>query len=105
MQQEARRIAESEEGLGTLPVWDLSDLYPSMDAPEVQRDLGRAEQLAIEFEARWKGGLAEIAAGADGGALLAQAVTQFEELEDLMVEPTAGELGILSDTDVPGRPG
>jgi hypothetical protein len=28
-----------------------------------------------------------------------------EELEDLMVEPTSGELGILTDTDVPGEPG
>jgi hypothetical protein len=28
-----------------------------------------------------------------------------DELEDLMVEPTAGELGVLTDTDVPGRPG
>jgi hypothetical protein len=32
-------------------------------------------------------------------------LTDEEELEDLMVEPTAGDLGILADTDVPGRPG
>ena len=37
-------LAEGQE-LGALPVWDLSDLYPSMDAPEVERDLGRAEHL------------------------------------------------------------
>ena len=28
-----------------------------------------------------------------------------DDLENLMVEPTAGELGILTDTDVPGAPG
>jgi oligoendopeptidase F len=84
LQQESRRVAESGEELGALPVWDLSDLYASMDAPEVQRDVVRAEQLAIEFETRWKGRLAETAAGSDGGALLAEAVAQFEELEDLM---------------------
>jgi oligoendopeptidase F len=84
LQQEARRIAESGEELGALPIWDLSDLYPSMDAPDVQRDLGRAEQLAIDFEARWKGRLANIATGSDGGARFAEAIVQFEELEDLM---------------------
>jgi hypothetical protein len=28
-----------------------------------------------------------------------------QELEDFMSEPTEGELGVLSDSDVPGRPG
>ena len=28
-----------------------------------------------------------------------------DDLENLMVEPTSGELGILTDTDVPGEPG
>jgi hypothetical protein len=28
-----------------------------------------------------------------------------QELEDFMEEPTEGELGIISDTDVPGEPG
>ncbi len=40
-----------------------------------------------------------------GGTVDIDELTELEELEDLMVEPTAGELGILSDTDVPGRPG
>jgi oligoendopeptidase F len=84
LQQEARRIAEGEEELGALPVWDLSDLYASMEAPEVQRDLGRAEQLALEFEAHWKGRLADIATRTDAGAQFAEAIARFEELEDLM---------------------
>jgi hypothetical protein len=40
-----------------------------------------------------------------GGAIDVDDITNEEELEDLMVEPTGGELGILADTDVPGRPG
>ena len=28
-----------------------------------------------------------------------------EDFEKLLIEPTTGELGILSDTDVPGEPG
>lgn len=40
-----------------------------------------------------------------GGAIDVEDITDEEELEELMVEPTGGELGILADTDVPGRPG
>jgi oligoendopeptidase F len=29
--------------LGRLPEWNLADLYSSMDAPEVKRDLERGE--------------------------------------------------------------
>lgn len=40
-----------------------------------------------------------------GGTIDVDEITDEEELEDLRVEPTAGDLGILADTDVPGRPG
>ena len=30
-----REDSDAETGLGTLPVWDLGDLYPSPDAPEI----------------------------------------------------------------------
>src|SRR6185295_7266729 len=29
--------------LGALPEWNLADLYPAMDAPELKRDLERAD--------------------------------------------------------------
>jgi hypothetical protein len=32
-------------------------------------------------------------------------IEEFEELEDLMEEPTSGDLSIISDEDVPGAPG
>ena len=32
-------VEPSGAGLGALPEWDLSDLYPAPDAPEVARDL------------------------------------------------------------------
>ena len=32
--------------LGPLPAWDLSDLYPSMDGPELKADLERMEEAA-----------------------------------------------------------
>ena len=84
MPQEARRIEEREQEIESLPVWDLSDLYPGMDAPEVETDLARAAELATEFETRWKGKLAEVIAGAEGGVLLADALAAFEAIEEVM---------------------
>jgi oligoendopeptidase F len=34
----AKKPAKS---LGVLPEWNLADLYPAMDAPEIKRDLDR----------------------------------------------------------------
>ena len=35
--------------IGTLPEWDLSDLYAATDAPEVAADLRRASDEALAF--------------------------------------------------------
>ena len=70
-------------GLGTLPEWNLADLYPSLDAPELQRDLKRAAAEAEAFEQRWKGRLSE-AAAMSGETGLGAAMRAYESLEDLM---------------------
>ncbi|MCA1298262.1 M3 family oligoendopeptidase [Stappia indica] len=72
----------SEETLGSLPVWNLGDLYPAHDAPEVTADLEKAERQAAAFAARYQGKLAEIA-GRSGGELAA-AIREMEALDDLM---------------------
>jgi len=64
--------------LGSLPEWNLADLYPSMDAPAVKADLDRGENECIEFEKAYKGRLAEMAAGASAGTALAEAVRRYE---------------------------
>jgi oligoendopeptidase F len=66
-----------------LPSWDLSDLYPGLDAPELQADLNAAAQRSIAFENRWKGKLAE-AAQKSGGDGLGAALREYEGLEELM---------------------
>jgi oligoendopeptidase F len=81
---EARRLDENEEALGILPDWNLSDLYPGMEAPQVKADLDRAAELAKAFEERWKGALALEAAGTEGGPRLAEAIAAFEAIEELM---------------------
>src|SRR5436853_4190318 len=70
------------KSLGALPEWNLADLYPSMDAPSVKRDLERGEGECIEFEKAYKGRLAAIAAGAEAGPVLAEAVRRYEAIED-----------------------
>ncbi|MCR9221179.1 MAG: M3 family oligoendopeptidase [Alphaproteobacteria bacterium] len=62
-----------------LPLWDLSDLYPGDDSPELARDFERAEQDASEFAAAFKGKIADLDAAA-----LADAVQAFERLEEVL---------------------
>lgn len=69
--------------LGTLPVWDLSDLYPGMDSDRVQSDLSESDTLATRFQAEFKGKLEAIAAGPEGGDGLAAAIQQYEAVEEI----------------------
>jgi len=70
--------------LGPLPEWNLDDLYPSIDAPEVAADLAKGDAECIAFEETYKGKLAELAASPDAGEKLAIAVKRFEAIEDLL---------------------
>jgi oligoendopeptidase F len=76
----SRPKSKKPTGLGTLPEWNLDDLYPGMDSPELARDLTEGEIECVAFERDFKGRLAEMAKG--GGAQLAQAVKRYEALED-----------------------
>ena len=86
-----------------LPEWNLSDLYPSMDSPQLVRDLAEAATLSEQFERQWRGVLAaEAAKGAEGG--LGRAVREYEKLEELMgrIVSYAG-LVYAGDTSDPAR--
>jgi oligoendopeptidase F len=72
----------SKSPLGTLPEWNLADLYPGLDSLEVKRDLDRAEEECKAFEAEYKGKLATLAQS--GGGALADAVKRYEALDDLI---------------------
>ncbi|WP_309085136.1 M3 family oligoendopeptidase [Chelativorans sp.] len=72
----------TQPDLGALPEWNLSDLYPGMDSPELADDLARVAREAATFEDKWKGRLAaEAAKGANGR--LGEAVRAFEALDEL----------------------
>jgi oligoendopeptidase F len=70
--------------LGALPEWNLADLYPGIDSPEVKHDLDRARSACVAFEESFKGKLAAMAQQADAGRALADAVKQLEALDDLL---------------------
>ncbi len=48
------------EPLGHLPNWDLSDLYPSADAPELKRDWDWLETACTSFAADYEGKLVDL---------------------------------------------
>jgi oligoendopeptidase F len=63
----------------SLPAWDLSDLYPSPDSPEVMTDLARAEQSAKSFAQAHAGTLAALS-----GAALAAVIGEYERLQEIL---------------------
>src|SRR5271169_4434337 len=67
-----------------LPEWNLDDLYPGTDSPELKWDLENAETRAGAFEADFKGKLGQLAAGPDAGKTLAAAVKRYEALDDTL---------------------
>lgn len=78
----AAKTPEAE--LGALPEWDLTHLYPALDAPEVVRDLDLAEAQARAFAERYEGRVGELAGAADAGDRLLEAVRAYEAMDDLM---------------------
>lgn len=64
---------------GEMPEWDLSDLYPGRESPELAQALDRAEADAKDFCKRYEGTLA----GLDGSTL-GQAMEEYEALQQLM---------------------
>jgi oligoendopeptidase F len=68
--------------LGALPEWNLSDLYPGLDSPEIKRDLEQADSDCAAFEQEFKGRLASLATGEGAGGALAAAVKRYESIDD-----------------------
>ena len=54
--------AASGSALGTLPAWDLTDLYPAPDSAELTADIAMLETEARDFAARYQGRLADLTA-------------------------------------------
>ncbi|MCF2870042.1 M3 family oligoendopeptidase [Octadecabacter sp. G9-8] len=70
--------ATSGSPFGDLPEWDLSDLYPAPDAPELTRDMGWLEDACKSFATDYEGKLADL----DAAGLL-KAVTRYEQIDTI----------------------
>jgi oligoendopeptidase F len=82
--RDTAETAATAEASAALPEWNLADLYPAMDSPQLKADLAKAENQSVSFEQRFKGKLEALATGAEAGKELAAAVVAFEKLEDLL---------------------
>ncbi|WP_411957891.1 M3 family oligoendopeptidase [Paracoccus homiensis] len=70
--------AEQVKGtpFGDLPEWDLGDLYPGPDSPELKSDIERLEGLVRDFAQTYQGKLA----GLDAAAMLA-CIEAYEQID------------------------
>ncbi len=94
--------AKSDDSLGAMPEWDLTDLYASPEAPELADDLAALERDAGAFQEQYMGQLAGHAA--ESGARLAESVKAYEAMSDRLgrIGSFAGLL-YAADTSDPVR--
>ncbi len=71
--------AGASSDLGTLPQWNLGDLYQSTSAPALEADLTKAASESKAFRQAWEGKLATAS-----GEALGQAIAAYDKLQDLM---------------------
>jgi len=101
-----RAFAEAggKANLGTLPEWALADLYAGPDSPKLKADLQTSERAAEAMQERYAGKLTALLDGGKGGAPLAQAVREFEALNDIMGRIVSyASLLYAADTSDPKR--
>ncbi|WP_373062605.1 M3 family oligoendopeptidase [Zavarzinia sp.] len=71
--------AVRNEGLGALPEWDLTDLYPGPDSPELAKAFEAGEASAKNFADAYQGKLEALP-----GDTLGKAMREYEVLQDLL---------------------
>jgi len=79
MSDSAAAVRETSRVPDSLPVWDLGDLYPGPDSPELARDLAASAAAAADFAERYQGRLAELE-----GAELAEAIARYERIAETL---------------------
>ncbi|WP_226803973.1 M3 family oligoendopeptidase [Amylibacter sp. SFDW26] len=73
------RDSTSADGLGDLPEWDLDDLYPSQDGPEISKDMDWLGKECPSFAADYEGKLADL----DAAGLL-DCIQRYEKIQNIM---------------------
>ena len=81
-QTSAPYSANLASGLTTdpsLPAWDLTDLYPGPDSPELEAGFAAAEAASRKFQATYAGKLEKLP-----GRALAGAIGEYERIEEIL---------------------
>ena len=68
-----------QANLGNLPQWDLKDLFPGRDSPELRQALTDTEEQSKKFRATYEGKLTGLS-----GKDLAQAIVAYEKIQELL---------------------
>ncbi|WP_142847394.1 M3 family oligoendopeptidase [Telmatospirillum sp. J64-1] len=79
MSEAIAAVSAEREELGNLPEWDLRDLYPSVDGPELKNDLEMVERKSQDFSNTYQGRLAEMSGDELGGA-----VEEYEAISEIL---------------------
>ncbi len=89
-------MPDGQAGTPALPTWNLADLYPGQDSPQLAADLATAERDAAAFAQSHAGRLAQLS-----GDALAEAIAAFERIEEVLgkVMSYAGLLFAADSTD------
>jgi oligoendopeptidase F len=78
------RDRKAAADLGVLPEWDLSHLYPGLEAPAYKADVAAILSGARAFAERYRGRLAGLLASPDAAAALHEAIVAYERLDETM---------------------
>jgi oligoendopeptidase F len=62
-----------------LPAWDLTDLYPSPESPELEADFTAATEASLKFQAAYSGNLDKLP-----GQALARAIAEYERIQETL---------------------
>jgi oligoendopeptidase F len=97
-------MSVTRRSLGDLPEWDLSDLYESGHSAGFEADLRRAQEMAKDFASNYEGKLADLAGEAESGDRLAEAIRNYEALDEILGRlGSYAQLYYVGDTTDPAR--
>lgn len=80
--RDQKESVDASQALGSLPEWNLADLYSAMDGEDLSADLKKGEALCKTFSETYKGQIARLAS--DAPENLVKAVVDYEQIEDLL---------------------
>ncbi len=93
----AAKSSGPAKNLGQLPDWNLADLYPGPQSPEIEADFAMAAKQAESFETAFRGQLASLS-----GPEFGRAIAGFERIDEVLARLASySQLLFATDMDTP----